>query len=252
MPSRRKFTLIELLVVIAIIAILAALLLPSLSRARFAAREVACISNLRQHVQSFTLYATDHDGYFPFRYDGAENGKRYPPNAWSYNTSDGTPYFDMHEVIEDYVPPGPLYQCPLASQERGWEVFWPFTETSNPYSYESYRWYSYNIFAQWIVDSDYQDSDGNIVEWGDVIPQRLGEQGKSQYPLLGDKVTYDDAQGLWFDVFHSRPNALSSLDEARGAYGFADGSAKVFRDGNNFVEVAPDYGNGWKHAWATR
>lgn len=65
-PTRPSaFTLIELLVVIAVVAVLMALLLPALSKARDSGRATVCLANLRSMVQATQLYANDHKGLTP-------------------------------------------------------------------------------------------------------------------------------------------------------------------------------------------
>jgi len=73
------FTLIELLVVIAIIAILAAMLLPALSRAKLKAQRITCANNLKQTALAMRLWADSNDGKFPWKVDQSIGGGK--PNG---------------------------------------------------------------------------------------------------------------------------------------------------------------------------
>ncbi len=110
--AQGAFTLVELLVVIAIIAILAALLFPVFLTARGKAREVSCLSNLRQQGVATTLYTQDYDGVYPFALD--------PTDKWTPQIWNSQPDFQkliptmplLSEALQPYVKSHEIFHCP--------------------------------------------------------------------------------------------------------------------------------------------
>jgi prepilin-type N-terminal cleavage/methylation domain-containing protein/prepilin-type processing-associated H-X9-DG protein len=111
MSSRHGFTLIELLVVIAIIAILAAMLLPVLARAKFRAQVINCTSNFKQWGVTANMYAGESKEFLP----GSAN---YPVgsggNPWDLNTN-------FIHACGNYGLTVPMWFCPVHTAETAAE-----------------------------------------------------------------------------------------------------------------------------------
>ena len=125
---RRRFTLIELLVVIAIIAILAAMLLPALSRSRYVARLAECTNDLHQLGLTATMYSADYDDYWPRRTvnTSSPNSQFHLIKSHAY---DDRPLFEEYTTLE-------MLNCPFSRPAN-----WDFETETATYVLSSYELY---------------------------------------------------------------------------------------------------------------
>jgi prepilin-type N-terminal cleavage/methylation domain-containing protein/prepilin-type processing-associated H-X9-DG protein len=125
------FTLIELLVVIAVIAILAALLLPALARAKQKGQAIACVNNIKQLALASVLYSVDNRDYWPLNNPGddtldlANPPANYYPRVWAEGREGSNLITDAEaqgmvsdrvSLVAVYVKTKAVFRCPGDTQ----------------------------------------------------------------------------------------------------------------------------------------
>ncbi|MFP4028180.1 MAG: type II secretion system protein [Candidatus Brocadiia bacterium] len=122
------FTLIELLVVVAIIAILAAMLMPALERARGAAKRIRCLGQFQQCGLGLQMYNNEY-GQFPMN-------EGYDSTCWKCQWTSRWPgYWDLRPMLEPFLGDLTLWRCPAISdisigEDRPWRYFGTYGSVS--------------------------------------------------------------------------------------------------------------------------
>ncbi len=226
-PTRRAFTLIELLVVIAIIAILAGMLLPSLGRAKEAAKRISCVNQLRQLGISTTLYAGDSGGEFP---------DRTVTNRWCDRL---LPYYRATKLLtcpSDLGPDGKNRPATADSNTN-------HLGDSAPRSYIINGWndqFAAEMGAEFSMDRIV----GRTIR--DTVIQQPSETilyGEKLYPIghffmdfLEGKLG-NDVEVLNHSVHNSQSRAASGGRGGGSNYAFADGSTRYLKHGRSIAPI---------------